>query len=70
MNLVDYRKTSPIEVFDAICALAEAAGIPVVGSEVVGLIPEAAAPDGFAERVRVLDFDADEQIVERRLAHA
>ena len=70
MNLVDYRKTSPIEVFDAICALAEAAGIPVVGSEVVGLIPEAAAPDGFAERVRVLDFDADTQIVERRLAHA
>ena len=70
MNLVDYRKTSPIAVFDEIARRAEAAGVPVAGSEVVGLIPEAAAPEGFAERVRVIDFDADEQIVERRLARA
>jgi glutamate formiminotransferase len=70
MNLVDYRKTSPIEVYDEICKRADAAGIAVAGSEVVGLIPQAATPDGFAERVRILDFDADEQIVERRLARA
>lgn len=70
MNLVDYRKTSPVEVFDEIARRAEAAGVPVAGSEVVGLIPEAATPEGFAERVRVIDFDADEQIVERRLARA
>jgi glutamate formiminotransferase len=68
MNLVDYRKTSPITVFDEICRRADAAGVTVVGSEVVGLIPQAATPEGFAERVRVLDFDPDEQIVERRLA--
>lgn len=68
MNLVDYRKTSPIEVFDEITRRAEAAGVPVAGSEVVGLIPEAAAPEGFADRARVIGFDADEQIVERRLA--
>jgi len=68
MNLVDYRQTSPIQVFDEILRRAEAAGAAVVGSEVVGLVPAAAVPEGFAERVRVLDFDADEQIIERRLA--
>ena len=68
MNLVDYRQTSPIAVFDEIAKRAEAAGVPVAGSEVVGLIPQAACPEGFAERVRVIDFDPDEQIVERRLA--
>lgn len=70
MNLVDYRKTSPLQVFDEIRRRADAAGVTVVGSEVVGLIPEAAAPEGFAERVQVLDFDADEQIMERRIARA
>lgn len=68
MNLVDYRKTSPVTVFDEIARRAEEAGVAVAGSEVVGLIPLAATPDGFAERVRVIDFDADEQIIERRLA--
>ena len=70
MNLVDYRKTSPIEVFDEIRRRAEDAGVPVAGSEVVGLIPEAATPEGFAERVQVLDFEPEEQIVERRLARS
>lgn len=68
MNLVDYRKTSPIEVFNEIARRAKEAGVTIAGSEVVGLIPEAACPEGFAERVQVLDFDADEQIVERRMA--
>ncbi|MDA1195556.1 MAG: glutamate formimidoyltransferase [Planctomycetota bacterium] len=68
MNLVDYRQTSPVEVFDVIAAKARAAGVPVAGSEVVGLIPAAACPAGFAERVQVLDFDPEEQIVERRMA--
>lgn len=68
MNLVDYRKTSPVQVFDEIAKRAEAAGVPVAGSEVVGLIPQAACPEGFAERVKVIDWDPDEQIVERRLA--
>ena len=70
MNLVDYRKTSPVQVFDEIAARAEAAGVPVAGSELVGLIPQAACPDGLAERVRLIDFDADAQIIERRLAQA
>jgi glutamate formiminotransferase len=67
MNLVDYRRTSPVEVYDAIARRAKEAGARIAGSELVGLIPEAAVPDGFAERVRLLDFDP-QQVIETRLA--
>ncbi len=67
MNLVDYRKTSPTEVFDEISRRATEAGVAVDGSEVVGLIPAAAAPEGFAERVQVIDWDPD-LVIETRLA--
>lgn len=66
MNLVDFRRTSPVQAFDAIAAKARAAGVEVAGSELVGLIPEAAAPAGFAERVRLIGFSPD-QVIEARL---
>ncbi len=69
MNLVDYRKTSPSQVFDVIAAKAKAAGVEVAGSELVGLIPEAAVPPGFAERVRLIGFSPD-QVIEARLRRA
>lgn len=68
MNLVDFRRTSPIEAFDVIRDLAKAMDVDVAESEVVGLIPEAACPADFAARVKATGFDADEQIIERRLA--
>lgn len=67
MNLVDYRETSPIAAYDAIKARADAAGVEIAGSELVGLIPEAACPEGFAERVRLLSFDPG-QVIETRIA--
>jgi glutamate formiminotransferase len=67
MNLTDYRKTSPLDAYEAVRTRAEAAGAAVAGSELVGLIPAAACPPGFAERVRLLSFDPD-QVVETRLA--
>ncbi len=70
MNLVDYRKTSPIQAFDEIAKRAAAAGVAITESEVVGLIPKAACPDNFVTRVRALHFDPDQQIIERRLAAA
>jgi glutamate formiminotransferase len=66
MNLVDFRKTSPKVVFDAIAARATDAGVEVACSELVGLIPEAAAPTGFAEHVRCTGFQPD-QVIEHRL---
>ncbi len=67
MNLVDYRKTSPTEVFDEIKRRAADVSVEVDGSEVVGLIPRAAAPEGFAERVQVIDWDP-QLVIEDRLA--
>ncbi len=67
MNLVDYRATSPIAAFDAVAAKAAQAGVEIAGSELVGLIPAAACPEGFAARVRLLAFDPD-QVIETRIA--
>ena len=67
MNLVDYRATTPIAAYDAVKARADAAGVQIAGSELVGLIPAAACPAGFAERVRLLSFDPD-QVIETRIA--
>jgi glutamate formiminotransferase len=66
MNLVDYRKTTPVAAFDAVASRAEAAGVRIAGSELVGLIPQDACPAGFASRVRLLSFDPD-QVIETRL---
>ena len=65
MNLVDFRRTSPIAAFDAVASRAAAAGVEVAGSELVGLIPKAACPDGFPQRVRLLAWDPD-QVIETR----
>jgi glutamate formiminotransferase/formiminotetrahydrofolate cyclodeaminase len=40
MNLLDYRVTSPLKVWEATSALAQTLGVEVIGCEVVGLIPE------------------------------
>jgi glutamate formiminotransferase len=42
MNLVDYERTPPHVVFQAIAALAGERGIGVAGSELIGLIPQRA----------------------------
>lgn len=40
MNLLDYRVTSPIKVWETCKTLAQEVGVKLIGSEVVGLIPE------------------------------
>jgi len=41
MNLLDYRVTSPLAAWEACTRLAAEAGVTLIGSEVIGLIPEA-----------------------------
>jgi glutamate formiminotransferase len=41
MNLTDYRVTSPLAVWNTCKALASEAGVELLGSEVIGLMPEA-----------------------------
>ncbi len=40
MNLLDYRETSPLKVWEACTALAAQAGTTLAGSELIGLMPE------------------------------
>ncbi len=67
MNLVDYTKTPPVVAFDAVSAHAARLGVPVVGSEIVGLVPQAALPPNPVERLTLEAFDP-RQVLENRLA--
>jgi glutamate formiminotransferase len=65
MNLVDFEVTGIRAAFDAVARLAAERGMPVLSSEIVGLVPEAALATGDAEHVRLEGFDEDTQILER-----
>lgn len=41
MNLLDYRITSPLQVWETVKAVADEVGVSLVGSELIGLMPEA-----------------------------
>lgn len=68
MNLLDFEVTGPRRAFDAVAELAAGSGVDVVDSEIVGLVPEAALRPGDAGHMRLRNFDADGQILERLLA--
>ena len=69
MNLLDFRVTSPATAFAAVAALAGQAGVEVVESEIVGLVPEAAlvGVDPASLRLRGLPSDL---LLEERLRRA
>jgi glutamate formiminotransferase len=67
MNLVDFEVTAVLEAFDAVEREANARGMEVLDSEIVGLTPEAALPPGAEDQVRLAGFDRDRQILERLL---
>jgi len=66
MNLVNYKQTSIFRVFETIKNEAERYGIPVIGSEVVGLIPLEALTDVTDHYLRLENFKID-QILEKKL---
>lgn len=66
MNLLDYRKTSPGRAFAAVETEARRRGISVRGSEIVGLVPEAALLASAADLMRPAAF-SPEQVFEVRL---
>lgn len=68
MNLVDTDVTGVAEAFDAVVSEAEARGMQVLDSEIVGLAPASALPGGVAEHVRLAGFDPERQILERLIA--
>jgi len=66
MNLVDYRKTSPGRAFEEVRRRAEAAGVKVLESEVIGLVPQAAVTRSFVDLTNPRGW-TDSLILENRL---
>jgi glutamate formiminotransferase len=66
MNLVNYRETPIHVVFDAVRSHADKYGVPVIGSEVIGLVPEDALIDCAEHYLNILDFSKS-QILEYKL---
>lgn len=68
MNILDFRATSVRTIFDAVASKAKAAGVEVLESELVGLIPAAAIDTATAQHVKLAGFDPAKQVVEAQLA--
>ena len=66
MNLTDYRRTSPLQVFEAIRREAALTETVVESSELVGLAPRAALPADPAADLLLKDFGPD-RILEVRV---
>ncbi len=57
MNLTDYRQTNMARAFDTVVRLAEAEGVEVLESELVGLAPRAALGEAAPEDLRMETLD-------------
>lgn len=66
MNLTNYRASSIVTVMDMIRAEAARRGVPVLRSEVVGLMPLDAVLDAARAFLQLREFSPD-QVLERRL---
>jgi glutamate formiminotransferase len=66
MNLTNYQKTSLFRVFETIKNEAERNGVPVIGSEIVGLVPLEALINVADHYLRLEKF-TEEQVLEKRL---
>ena len=65
MNLVDHHVTGVRAAFDAVAGAAEARGLSVRDSEIVGLVPQDALGPDDVGHVRLAGFDPDRQVLER-----
>lgn len=70
MNLLDYRITSPLKVWETCTQLAALHGLETLGCEVVGLIPEACVLEaGIAALNRPVDTENKTAWIEAGIAH-
>ena len=69
MNLVRYERTSLHHAFEAVRREAERHGVAVAGSEIVGLVPQAALDRGAEYFLRVENF-SPELVLENRVNEA
>jgi glutamate formiminotransferase / formiminotetrahydrofolate cyclodeaminase len=69
MNLTDYLVTPILTAFQTVKAEAAKRGIEVAGSELVGLVPQAALDQAAAASLQLDRFDSS-QVLETRIAEA
>ncbi|MBA5867910.1 MAG: glutamate formimidoyltransferase [Nitrospira sp. CR1.3] len=69
MNLTDYRVTPVHVAFETVQAQASLHGVTIAGSEVIGLVPEAALVEAAADALRLEGFDAA-QVLETKIDSA
>ncbi|MFY9557748.1 MAG: glutamate formimidoyltransferase [Blastocatellia bacterium] len=69
MNMVNYEGTPLFRAFEMIKREAERYGVAVIGSEIVGLVPQRAL-NGVADFYLQLEQFSEEQILENKLAGA
>ncbi len=66
MNMTDYHKSQLFKAYEVVKLFADRYGVPVVGSEIVGLTPMDALVDSAEFYLRLENFSRD-QILEKRL---
>ncbi|TMI58716.1 hypothetical protein E6H16_09555, partial [Candidatus Bathyarchaeota archaeon] len=66
MNMTNYRKSQLFKAFELVKLLSDRQGVPVVGSEIVGLVPMDALVDS-AEFYLALEKFGPEQVLEKKL---
>ncbi|MFC1586814.1 glutamate formimidoyltransferase [Planctomycetota bacterium] len=69
MNLVNYKVSGMLAVYNAIREQAEAKGIKVLDGELVGLVPNDALVDVAVKHLQIADFSSS-QIIENKLTEA
>lgn len=66
MNLTNYKKSPIFRVFETIKREAQRYGVPVVSSEIIGMVPLQAIVETFAWYLQIDDFNAG-RVIEQRL---
>lgn len=66
MNLTDFTQTALYRVFETVKMEAKRYGVNVLGSEIVGLVPQQAMLDAAAYYLQLENFE-DSQVLENRL---
>lgn len=69
INMVDFRGTPLFRVFEMVKSEAARYGVPVIGSEIVGLVPADALVDCADFYLRLENFQKD-QVLENRLSES
>ncbi len=67
MNLLDYKVTGLHQVFEAVRREAETLGVPIAGSEIVGLLPQEALDQSAGCDLQITNFTPD-LVLENRIA--